>query len=141
MKKNNQNRKSMIAKIKIGQSQLGMDDWGYRQLLARVTGRQSCTECTIHQLEAILEELKRLGFQPRTPKKYMPPNHSQAKELLISKVWALLADNKWPWEYAHGLASKMFKVDRVEWLSEHHLYKLIAALQIHADRLKKRGSR
>ena len=32
---------------------------------------------------------------------------------------------------------KMFKVDRVEWLSDGNMHKLVAALQISANRRKK----
>lgn len=32
---------------------------------------------------------------------------------------------------------KMFKVDRVEWLSDGNMHKLVAALQIAANRRKK----
>ncbi|HHF7476546.1 TPA: phage protein GemA/Gp16 family protein [Neisseria meningitidis] len=46
-------------------------------------------------------------------------------------------DDGWTWNYAHGTAKKMFKVDRVEWLSDGNMHKLVAALQIAANRRKK----
>ena len=52
---------------------------------------------------------------------------------------ALLADGKKPWAYAHAMAKRMFGVDRVEWLSDEHMHKLVAALQIAANRQKAKG--
>ncbi len=48
---------------------------------------------------------------------------------MMRKIEALLLDNGWTWNYAHGTAKKMFKVDRVEWLSDGNMHKLVAALQ------------
>ena len=50
---------------------------------------------------------------------------------------ALLAELGYHWNYAHSMARGMFKVDRVEWLTDEHLHKLVAALQMHANRKKK----
>ena len=38
--------------------------------------------------------------------------------------------------YAHGMAKRMFGVDQVHWLSDDKLHKLVAALQIYANRRK-----
>ena len=40
-------RRALIAKIKIAQKELGLDDATYRAVLERVTGKRSCTECSI----------------------------------------------------------------------------------------------
>ena len=78
-------RRALIAKIKIAQKELGLDDVTYRAVLERVTGKRSCTECSIPELERVVEDL----------------------------------------------------VDRVEWLSDGNMHKLVAALQIAANRKKK----
>jgi len=127
-------RRSLIAKIKIAQKQLNIEDWEYRQMLERLTGLSSCAQMQNFQLVCVLNELKRKGFKPTVSKKHVSPNHSKSKDAMIGKVAALLADNKLPWDYAHSMAKRMFKVDRVEWLDYDHLHKLIAALQIYANR-------
>ena len=57
-------RRAMIAKIKIAQKQLGMDDDVYRELLHRMAGKRSCTELTATELARVLREMERLGFAP-----------------------------------------------------------------------------
>ena len=52
----------------------------------------------------------------------------------LRKVRALLADAKRPWSYAHGLAKRMYDVARVEWLDHDKLHRLVAALQVDANR-------
>lgn len=131
-------RRGLIAKIKIGQNQLGMDDATYRALLQRVTGHRSCTELDIDQLEDVLAVMRRQGFAPIS-KKHQRPNVRTSADPMMRKVEALLADNKLPWNYAHSMARHMFHVDRVEWLCDEHMHKLIAALQIYANRRKRRA--
>ena len=60
-------RRAMIAKIKIAQKQLGMDDDVYRELLHRMAGKRSCTELTATELARVLREMERLGFAPSRP--------------------------------------------------------------------------
>ncbi|WP_066568085.1 gp16 family protein [Snodgrassella sp. CFCC 13594] len=131
-----QNRRGLIAKIKIGQTQLGLDDATYRALLERVTGHRSCTEMDVGQLESVLAAMRSQGFTPTSPTKHKRPSARTSADPMLRKVGALLADNKLPWNYAHGMARKMFRVDRVQWLNDEHMHKLIAALQIYANRRK-----
>lgn len=130
-------RRPLIAKIKIGQQRLGLDDDVYRVLLRRETGKDSCTQMGIKELEAVLAAMKQQGFVPARPQKGRRPGARSSAEPMMRKVEALLADNGLHWNYAHGMAKRMFGVDRVHWLADAHLHKLIAALQIYADRRKK----
>ena len=58
-------RRALIAKIKIAQKELGLDDGTYRAVLERVTGKRSCTECSIPELERVVEDLRQHGFMPK----------------------------------------------------------------------------
>ena len=58
-------RRALIAKIKIAQKELGLDDGTYRAVLERVTGKRSCTECSIPELERVVEDLRQHGFTPK----------------------------------------------------------------------------
>lgn len=129
-------RRSLIAKIKIAQKELGLDDPTYRSVLARVTGKSSCTDCSIPELERVAEDMRQHGFKP-TKSAGCRPNRRDSADPMMRKIEALLLDNGWSWNYAHGTAKKMFKVDRVEWLSDGNMHKLVAALQIAANRRKK----
>ncbi|HEY9081322.1 regulatory protein GemA [Magnetovibrio sp.] len=57
-------RKGMIAKIKIGQKQLGWSDEIYRDVLDVRYDKSSATQLTIAELEDLLDHLKRQGFKP-----------------------------------------------------------------------------
>ena len=129
-------RRKLIAKIKIGQQQLGLDDDTYRALLMRVAGANSCTKLDMRGLEAVLAELEKQGFAPKA-KGGKRPNRRASADAMLKKVGALLAELGYHWNYAHSMARGMFKVDRVEWLTDEHLHKLVAALQMHANRKKK----
>ena len=125
-----------IAKIKIGQKALRLDDDTYRALLVRVTGVASCALMTFGQRQAVLAEMKRLGFRSTTGKAHpgRPSNIGQVS--MLKKVEALLSDAGRPWEYARSTADRMFGVQRLEWLRPAQLHRLVAALQIDANRRK-----
>jgi phage gp16-like protein len=55
---------------------------------------------------------------------------------MLSKIEALLADAKRPWNYAEKMCDHMFQVKRVEWLTDEQLTKLMQALAIDAKRRK-----
>lgn len=132
-----QNRRAMIAKIKIAQKQLDMEDDAYRALLVRVTGKDSCAKMSERELETVLSEMRAKGFVPVSAKHGQKPAARESAKALMGKIEALLADGGLHWNYAHAMAKRMFKVDRVQWLSDEHLHKLAAALQIAANRKQK----
>ena len=129
------NLNKLKAKIHIGKAQLGLDDDTYRALLRRETGKSSCAKMTLRELEAVLAAMQRQGFAASRPMGRRPsPRRSASK--MIGKVEALLLDNGLTWAYAHGMAKRMFGVDQVHWLPDDKLHKLVAALQIYANRRK-----
>ena len=68
---------------------------------------------------------------------YVPPS-TLDDPAVLGEIEALLADSGREWEYAHSVARRMFKVGRLEWCNPDQLAKVIAALQIDADRRKRR---
>jgi hypothetical protein len=102
---------------------------------------------------ALLDELRRLGASTlgRAPKRQRDP--AEIERLMASaprdardeikpmvrKIAALLADARRGWDYAHGLADKMFLVKRVEWLRPDQMRRMIAALSIDQRRREARG--
>lgn len=52
----------------------------------------------------------------------------------LAKIEALLTVGNRPWGYADALAKRICKVDRVAWVPNWQLYKLIAALRYQAKR-------
>lgn len=130
---NAERRRKLIARVKMAQAELKLDDDVYRAVLLRVTGKNSCRELNESQLLATIRELERLGLKPyhRMPmqfKKNMP---------LMKKIEALLADKGLPWAYADGMARKMFNKNSVSLLDGSQLHKIVAALEISAKRAAK----
>ena len=52
-------------------------------------------------------------------------------------VEAILTETNRSWNYAHGIAKRMFGRLRVEWLHADELHKLVAALSIDQQRRRK----
>lgn len=133
-------RKSLLASIHIGKKEIGMEDDSYRALLARhANGKISAADLSVDELKLVLDEMRLKGFKPHpgkaTTKNYgKRPNPTQNRQALMGKVEALLADAGRPWSYAHHMAQGMFKIERVDWLNGHQLWKLVAALEYDARR-------
>ncbi|WP_066076196.1 gp16 family protein [Bergeriella denitrificans] len=114
-----------------------MDDDVYRAVLRRVTGKDSCAKMDVAELEKVCAEMAHLGFAAKSkPDIGRRPQRRSAADPMMRKIEALILDNGWSWNYAHGTAKRMFGVDRVEWLCGAHMHKLVAALQIAANRKK-----
>lgn len=135
-------RRQQLARIHVAkkwaEQKLCMDDDSYRSLLLRVGGHKSSADMTTEQRNAVLREFARLGFKEEHRRwAGEPKNCGQVP--MLRKVRALLTVARREWDYAHGLAEKMFNVTRVEWLRDDQLHSLVSALQIDANRNKKKG--
>jgi phage gp16-like protein len=128
------NRRSAIAQIHIAKKQLGMDDDSYRQLLSDTTGKTSCSQLQIGELYQVLAMLKKCGFKARKPSHGKRPNPGASKAALMSKIEAQLADSGKHWNYAHAMAQRMFKVEKVDWCDARQLRKIVAALEYNTRR-------
>lgn len=133
-------RNGLIAKIKIAQKELGMAEEAYRAMLLRITGKNSCAVMDIGELERVVDEMRRFGFKPSTStareKHGRPHLRRTTAAAMMDKVEALLADGGYHWNYAHAMARRMFGREKVEYLDNDQLHKLVAALQIAANRRK-----
>ena len=133
-------RNGLIAKIKIAQKELGMAEEAYRAMLLRITGKNSCAVMDIGELERVDAEMRRFGFKPSTStareKHGRPHLRRTTAAAMMDKVEALLADGGYHWNYAHAMARRMFGREKVEYLDNDQLHKLVAALQIAANRRK-----
>lgn len=129
-------RNVQLSRIHIAKKDLGLDDETYRALLGRVAGVRSAKDLNPRQIGHVLAEFARLGWTATTAKqtgrKAPVPALDRAK--LIGKIEAFLAEAKRSWAYADGMALRMFKVERVEWLDPAQLHKMVAALTYDARR-------
>ena len=120
---------------------LHLDDGTYRALLAGF-GVASSKDLRDAQAELLLHELERKAIAAGVWKKRQ--NHGRrphnlgagrsSREAQMAKIEALLTIGKKPWAYADALALNICKVERLAWVPEEHLYKIIAALRYQAKR-------
>ena len=78
-------RGKMIAKLHVAKKALALTEESYRDVLRRVTGRDSATAMTERQIEDALREFKRLGFKA-SPARGPMSKHAQIR--MIHAVWA-----------------------------------------------------
>ncbi|WP_035278044.1 gp16 family protein [Desulforegula conservatrix] len=144
MKTNNDAiRRAKLAKIHIAKKALGMDDDTYREMLAEF-GLKSSKDANIAKLNEIITHLESKGFEFKKPKNQPRSVKSQndrqkPETALMGKIGALLADGKLNWNYAHGIAKKMFGVERLEWCDCQQLRKIVAALEYNTKRKAKKA--
>ncbi|MCY1459944.1 hypothetical protein D9M71_774620 [compost metagenome] len=114
---------------------MALDEDTYRALLNRVAGVTSAKDLNPLKTAAVIAEFKRLGWKPKGGKsgraapKVIPDRQKQ-----IGKIGAFLAEAGREWAYVDGMAQKMFKVERVEWLDARQLGSMISALAYDAKR-------
>lgn len=134
-------KKAMIAKIKIAQKQLGLDDGAYRDILKRITGKDSSTKLTEPQLEAVINEMKRYGFKPTAPAKYGRKPRLGAddkRHAILNRIEAILADNKLPWHYLMPMVNNLGK-EAIIFLTYDEMFKLMQMLETNQNRKRKKA--
>lgn len=138
-------RNTQLARIHMGKKALGLDEDTYRSLLVRVSGMSSSAKMTAVQRNAVIAEMTRLGFKEedrQARRRRFPGRPANVDQVpLLQKVEALLTDAKRPWSYAHAMADRMFKTNKVQWLRHDQLHSLVSALQVDANRKKKDPTR
>lgn len=130
--------------VRIAARELQLDDATYRALLRNVGGVASSTDLTHVSVERVLAHLRNRGFKPKPPRTPTPgrPHNmdDQARGPLLGKVEALLLSADRDWAYADAMARQMFHVDKVAFLHEGQLHRLVAALEIDKRRRANRPS-
>ena len=129
-----ESRKSLIAKVKIAQKALGLDDDTYRAILERQTDKRSCIELTVPQLVRVVAYMRTIGWQEpaQKPSRRKPVIPEAAG--YVNKIEALLAEAKRPWSYAAGIAKRMYKVEKLEWLTPDQVRGIMVVLMRDAER-------
>lgn len=78
-------RRARLAKIHMAKKKLAMEEESYRAMLRRITGHDTAAALDLIQLNAVLEEFKRLGFHGGAPRRWRPA----AQKPHVRKVFAL----------------------------------------------------
>lgn len=132
-----QRRRSMIAKVHIAKGQLGLADDDYRAVMLRVAGRDSAAKCTDGELETILKEFARLGFQAQARSgAAKPADHPTARK--ARALWISLHQLgavRDPSDAAlESFARRQLGVARLQWANQSLAYRLIEALKAMGER-------
>jgi len=150
-----------IALIHVARAKTGMDEAAYRDMLQDVTGgaASSSKDLTVPQFEECMRRFAALGFKGTGGKPWPPAKAKRFAEArkerflawerglepppeklpLMGKISALLCAQGKSWAYAHGMAQKMFAVEKVGWCHPEQLHAIAAALSIHGRRGARKG--
>ncbi len=148
-------RQNLLAKIHIGKKQLGMFDDEYRELLRGLTGKESAKELEAGELKRVVEAMYGMGFRVsngqkaggrgQKGKKLSPQTREKpkAEKTQVDKIRALWIEgyqvgvvrNRYE-SGLNGFVKRMFKVERVEWLSVEQAQKCIEAIKAMVERGK-----
>ena len=132
-------KKKMMQLVHIGKKQLALDDGTYRAVLEQVTGKASSKDCSALELRKVVEHMESHGFKVTPAKKHKTykPDAATAKQPLIDKIEALLADSKLPWSYADAIAKQMYGIDKLTFCSARQLSGVVTALTKRAQKQAK----
>lgn len=123
--------KGKLAQIHIAKAQLGLSDDDYRAILARTAGVSSSKDLTDRNVGAVLHEFRRLGWQPKAPKRAGRVPNTFNKHEQMAKIEAQLTDMGLSWEYAGAIAKRQTGIERIDWLRTEKQFKgVIAALDV-----------
>jgi phage gp16-like protein len=124
--------RTLQGRIKMAQKALGMDDDLYREMLFNHTGKRTTKEMTIVELKKILAFMNGTKANSRTDRPRNMKDPAVGK--MLGKIEAMLLEAKREWAYAHGIAKKMFGVDRLEFCRAQQIYKIVQAMMMDAKR-------
>lgn len=125
-------RNQRLAAIHMGKAELGLDDDTYRDMLEQITGKRSAKDLNNDELVKVLQHLENLGFTKREFGK--KPKVKLTKEALIAKIEALLTESELHWNYAVGIARRMFQKEALEFCTENELWRIVASLEYRKKR-------
>ena len=86
-------RKWLIKLIHVGRTEIGLSEDDYRNLLEGATGKNTCVNMIILELEAVLKIIKNHGFKVKR-KKAVSGFASNAAIEAIKKRWGYVARSK-----------------------------------------------
>lgn len=89
----NYTKPKLIQLIHIAKQKLGMDEFSYRAMLERLTGKNSCKAMSIAELMNVYQEMENKGFKRHIKRGKTKPNQQQInKSNIASKIRAIWID-------------------------------------------------
>lgn len=135
-------KNQLIKIIHVAKRSLALDDAGYRTMLEAQTGKTSCSDMSMSQLEKIVEHLRSRGFEasPTASAKKPVKRADDPQSKLIRHLWLKL----------HGMgavkdsseaalaafAKRQTNVERLEWMNGYQAGLVIESLKKWVKRLE-----
>lgn len=132
-----QHRRSMLAKVHVAKKELCLDDDTYSGVVHRITGHASSGDCTDAQLNALLDEFRRLGWQAKpkvarsTIADHKPAKKARALWISLGQLGAI--DNASE-KALEAFAARQTECAQMQWADQGKMFKLIEALKAMALR-------
>jgi len=130
--KNPQNRRSkLIQLIHVGRNKLALSDDAYRAILQGASGKTSCADMTIFELENAMKAIRRAGFRvyKRLPLRKEEIGEASREQLqYIKGMWELAATYKTD-KALNAFIRRVAKVDDIRFLNVQSAQKVILALR------------
>lgn len=145
-------KKRLIQLVHIAATQLGHDAELSKQIKIDVTGKSSCKNMTITELNALYKHYKNSGFKPVSKKPFVKRDASKKADMLdkLRQLWVemnaqgLLYDGsftaleKWAANQSKRL-NKGVAITKLEWLPARQQHALIEQLKQWQQRLIKQA--
>jgi phage gp16-like protein len=128
------NANSQKARIHIAKNDLGLDDVTYRAVLKRVTGKASSANMTGEEREAVLSEMRRLGWQDTSAKGGAWRARSNKPYVRMMFAIARSIGEQGYWRHGYKKSLQLFVkektgIDNPEWLTADQAAPVIQALK------------
>lgn len=132
-------KRALVAKVHLAKKHLHLDDDTYRDVLRRMTGRDSAGTLSVYELERVVGEMRRLGWAGETSRR----SRTTAKPH-VRKVWAIWNDivrlggvrSEEPRAALRAWCERQAGVTDPEWLTVEQARSVIEALKAWRDRLR-----
>lgn len=131
-------RKQLVAKVKIAQKQLGLDDDTYRDLLHSVTGKRSAAKLKVWELDNVIKRMIKQGFKPkRLVKSGSRKQTDDHQSKLIRHLWVQLheagkvrdSSERALVNWAKGQFKNSHGIEALQWLDVYQKSRLIESLK------------
>ncbi len=136
-----------LAKIHIAKKELSLDDDSYRAVIARAcNGKSSAKDLTLKEAGTLIEEFKRLGWEPEKSKKQHKKKADNPQVRYIYVLWGLLKKHNVVYaEAPHAFCEVMLKQQclsrtvpsHIEWIKDQQ--DLSYLIEILKDKCQKAG--
>lgn len=124
-------KRPLLAKIHIAKAQLNLDDDQYRDIVRRVTGKDSAAQCRYSQLVDLINEFKSLGWKTEKKKAFRRAPSDGIKKIyaLWGELQALEAVQSTDKTALDAFVKKYTGIDSVQWLLPDQQRKIIEILK------------